>query len=170
MGDEMTVNIAINYVAYREIFTGTGGSYGTCAWGETSWAAVGNLNNGLVAPDFSDVLRGGVGNDQINGGLDNDALSSHAGSDTITGGDGNDFISSSADVLRSVQQLGPNESWLSWRGDRVQRGAVGGADYAIYMIATCAYLTEAGGRFIPQRVAHHQLRRWQRHAHMEVRT
>ncbi len=33
-------------------------SYGTYAWGETSWAADGSLHNGLAAADFSDVLDG----------------------------------------------------------------------------------------------------------------
>ena len=38
-------------------------------WSATSWAADGTLINGLAAPDFSDVIYGGNGNDHAWGGM-----------------------------------------------------------------------------------------------------
>ncbi len=103
-------------------------AYGTYAWGETSWATDGTLNNGLPQANFADVitgtaandkinglggndaLSGGAGNDVIDGGIGDDLIGGGAGSDTIQGGAGNDYIASSA-TLNVAPRNKPTDSW-----------------------------------------------------------
>ena len=121
-------------------------SYATYAWGETSWAADGTLNEGLAEADFSDViygstgndkisglggndaLSGGEGNDQIEGGAGDDLIGGGTGSDHILGGDGDDYISSSA-TLRVRQRSKADDSWSPPAGQQV---ITQGARWGIY--------------------------------------
>ncbi len=111
-------------------------AYGTYAWGETTWAADGTLNNGLPEANFADVitgtaandkisglggndaLSGGAGNDVIDGGTGDDLIGGGAGSDTIQGGAGNDFIASSA-TLNVAPRNKPTDSWSPPGGQAV---------------------------------------------------
>jgi Ca2+-binding RTX toxin-like protein len=119
-------------------------TFGTYAWSETSWATDGTLVNGLAELNFSDVIRGGAGNDkisglggndaldggagndEIDGGIGDDLIGGGAGSDNIRGGDGNDYINSSA-TLNVSQRLRPTDSWSPPAGQVVvTQGALWG--------------------------------------------
>jgi Ca2+-binding RTX toxin-like protein len=74
-------------------------TYGTYAWGETSWAADGTLNNGVAEADFSDVIDAsvaGANGSVIHGWGGNDALSGSSGKDDIFGDAGDDLIGGGA--------------------------------------------------------------------------
>lgn len=70
--------------------------YGVYAWDKTSWANDGTLTSGVAEANFSDVISGTAGSDQINGLGGHDALSGGAGNDQIDGGDGDDIIGGGA--------------------------------------------------------------------------
>jgi Ca2+-binding RTX toxin-like protein len=120
---------------------------GNYFWASTSWAADGTLNGGVAAANFSDVLRGGAGNDTLSGLGGNDALDGGAGndtldggegddligggagSDTIRGGAGNDYINTSA-TLNVAQRLRASDSWSAPGGQAV---LTQGARWGVYL-------------------------------------
>ena len=140
-------------------------NYGTYAWAETTWAADGTLTNGVAQADFSDVLRGGTGNDkifgyggndaidagagndEIDGGAGDDLIGGGAGSDRIWGGDGNDFINSSA-TLNVIQRRKANDTWSPPSGQQI---ITQGARWGIYQeIRNGAEVTVWSGSNSPQ--------------------
>lgn len=110
-------------------FTPSDAGYGKYAWSETSWAADGTLNNGVVQAGYADVINanaasiggavihgfagsdallGSSGKDYITGDEGNDLIFGGAGSDTIEGGDGDDTILS-ASILATNQRSKPSD-------------------------------------------------------------
>ena len=122
-------------------------SFGTYAWGETSWAANGSLTNGKAQAGFADViyatgnandrlagltgndaLDGGAGNDEIDGGAGDDLIAGGAGSDRIFGGAGNDYINSSG-ALTVPQRRKPDDSWSPPAGQTIKARGPGWGIY-----------------------------------------
>ena len=121
--------------------------FGTYKWASTSWGADGTLTGGLVAANFSDVLRGGAGNDSLSGlggndaidggngndtlegGEGDDLIGGGVGSDTIRGGSGNDYINTSA-TLSMAQRLREDDSCNPPRSKTV---LTQGARWGIYL-------------------------------------
>ncbi|SDM59204.1 calcium-binding protein [Polaromonas sp. JS666] len=97
-------------------------------WASTSWTAEGVLTGGVVDAGYKDVIKGGAGNDkidgkggndllygddgndEIDGGTGDDLIGGGKGSDTINGGAGNDIILSATSVAGS-QRGGPTDNW-----------------------------------------------------------
>ena len=118
-------------------------SYGTYAWGKTSWATDGALINGLAAPGFSDLIyatAAGTNGSVIHGYGGNDALSGSSGKDDIFGDEGDDLIGGGAE---RVQGGADDDVVYGLGGDN----SLTGRKITTRSIANYAYLTGTQCRF-----------------------